>query len=606
MVRRTHMPKKAIRRFERRISEDWTRLTQKLFGSAKARQLSSSRALLAAALMGFALTLSAPLPALAATDYIDLKPADHVFWRGRDGQNFLIINVFPKQQELQALPALQRNELLINTALVQGAREFESSERAGLASLKLLIVSMANMSEYGSSDSKWTQVATGELVKASDHVEIRDLKVDGDVPQPLPTVPFPFVEKAQGDAAAAAYFQMPERLYLVAGQTQRFFYEDLVATHDIDTFVYTPSGSAVGLGSLERRGLRFEPTEGMVGKYELNVKVATWNGKLVAEGNTEVIVTSANMRWQPSPDVPTRLWIIGHSLPSMYYPAYLDNFLAGPGNPTIEFLGGIKYWYGGYPDFDNKPDLDHLVHQASPGYSLSTLLNLYSEDPPANPNMPTKSPFIFKDADGKPKFDMQRYFVETLHGKAPDFILLNVGDNDTWTLDPAAKDSAIEKDFVANLNKFVDQLRTIAPKATIGMIMPNTYNFSDNAFLANYGANTPRLRQMQIRQRFIQMATAVAKSRGDLKIVPSNFSVDSVDGMPFNSATHFNNVGARQFAGSIYAWLKAQFAEHGGKSEAVTAVAPTTPPVTQTAPPPASGKPGWFRGLYARLFGSAS
>ena len=40
----------------------------------------------------------------------------------------------------------------------------------------------------------------------------------------------------------------------------------------------------------------------------------------------------------------------------------------------------------------------------------------------------------------------------------------------------------------------------------------------------------------------------IADARSDLQIVPSHFSVDSVDGMPYNSGTHFNMLGARQFA----------------------------------------------------------
>ena len=523
---------------------------------------------------------------------------DRVFWKGRDNQNYLIINVFPNAAQLQAVTPVERNTLLINTALVEGALQFERPEHRALTTLNLLLVSMRDMSEYGGTSGNWTQVGTGLLVKGDGKVELRDVKLEGALPAPMPTVAFPYNELSTTATASAIRFRMPEKIYLVAGEPQHFFYENLVVAKDIEEYVYSPAGNAVGFAEFGRRGLIFKPQDSHVGEHDLAIKVADWDGKVVAEGATKVVVTPAAMSWQPAANEPVRILVIGHSLPAMYWPAFLADFLAGPGNPKVTFVGGIKYWYGKHPDFKNNPPLEEMHHQASPGYSVKTMLQLYTEEPPAHPNMPAKSPFIFKNADGKPTFDIKRYFAETLNSKSPHFVLLNIGDNDTFALDPNLKDSPVEKEFVADMNIFLDELREIAPDAVFGAVMPNTYNYSDRSFLFNYGKAYPRWQSMQNRQRYIELMIGIAASRGDLSIIPSNFGVDSVDGMPHNSGTHFNNIGARQFASSIYAWLKAQFALKGGQAQrSEGAVAAATP--AAAAPLPESS--GWFTRQYIRI-----
>jgi lysophospholipase L1-like esterase len=535
--------------------------------------------------------------ALAQTpDRLEIEPNNRVFWPAADKTNHLIINVFSSDARLAALPPAEQNKLLINTALVEGALQLERPESNSLSTLKVWFVNLKSMSEYGPTGD-FKKLGTAQLVKTDGKVELRDIELAGVLPSPIPTVAFPFKEASASTTSTSVRFRMPEKLYVVAGQTQNFFYENLVVAKDIEQFVYTPSGSALGFAKIERRGLSFVAPEGISGEYDLAIKVAEWDGKVVAEGATKVVVVPAGMSWQPSGE-PVRIFVIGHSLPSMYWPAYLANFLAGPGNPDVSFVGGIKYWYGNFPDFDNKPKLDELYHQASPGYSVATILNLYTDEAPANPNMPSKSPFIFKDGTGAPKRDIKRYFNETLKSKSPHFVLLNIGDNDTFGLNQSAADAEIEKSFLANMNTLLDELREIAPDAVFGAVMPNTYNYSDRAFLVNYGPDYPRWRMLQNRQRYIELMAEIAKARGDLVIVPSNFSVDSIDDMPYNSGTHFNNQGARHFAGSIYAWLKAQFALKGGQAKS-TASAPAAPAPVVAQPP--AERPGWLRRIYNRI-----
>lgn len=539
-------------------------------------------------------------------DRLAIEPNNRVFWPAADKTNHLVINVFSSDAKLAALSPAEQNKLLINTALVEGALQLERPESSALSSLKVWFVNLKSMSEYGPSGD-FKKLGTAQLVKADGKVELRDIELAGALPSPIPTVLFPFKEASASVTSAGIRFKMPERLYLVAGQAQDFFYENLVVAKDIEQFVYTPSGGALNFAKFDRRGLTFQALESQVGEYDLAIKVAEWDGKVVAEGTTKVVVVPPGMSWQPAGE-PVRIFVIGHSLPSMYWPAYLANFLAGPGNPDVSFVGGIKYWYGNFPDFDNKPKIDELYHQASPGYSVATMLNLYTDEAPANPNMPARSPFIFKEGSAAPKRDMKRYFNETLKAKSPHFVLLNIGDNDTFGLNQSAGDAEIEKSFVANMNTFLDELREIAPDAVFGAVMPNTYNYSDRSFLVNYGPDFPRWRMLQNRQRYIELMADIAKARGDLVIVPSNFSVDSVDDMPYNSGTHFNNQGARHFAGSVYAWLKGQFALKGGQVKSVAAAPAASPPASQVSTPaaapaaqPPAERPGWLRRTYNRF-----
>ncbi|UGY22037.1 SGNH/GDSL hydrolase family protein [Bradyrhizobium septentrionale] len=507
----------------------------------------------------------------AGPERLELKPTDRVFWKGKGGENYLILNVFDKDAQLKALPKTDQNVLLLNTALVEGARLFARPEHKQLGSVSVLLVSMKDMSEYGGAKGGWTQVGLATLLKGDTTLQLKDVKLDGALPSPLPTLPFPFQETSTSAAPNAVGFMMPEKIYLVAGTGQQVFYDDLVLVKVFDDVLFVPEGDALGFAAQNRRSLDFAPTEANVGDHVLKIKVTDWDGKIIAEGSTKVVVVPANAGQESEKADPLRILIVGHSLPSMYWPAYFADYLSGPGNPKVEFIGGIKYWYGNYPDFQNHPPLDSMYHQASPGYSVQTMLTLYSDEPPANPNMPSKSPFIFKDGNGPPHLDMRRYLKEALHDKVPDIVLLNIGDNDTFNLDPDADNSAVERQFIANMNEFLNHLREIAPKAIFGAVMPNSYNYSERSFIVNYGPTYTRWRQLRNRHRYIELMAEVAKSRSDLQIIPSNLVVDGIDGMPYNSGTHFNNRGARQFAGASYAWLKAQFPQRGA---ATTAAAP--------------------------------
>jgi lysophospholipase L1-like esterase len=205
---------------------------------------------------------------------------------------------------------------------------------------------------------------------------------------------------------------------------------------------------------------------------------------------------------------------------------------------------------------------------------------------------------------------MKRYLAETLKGMPPHIVLLNVGDNDTFGLVPEEKDSAVEKEFIVHMNTFLDHLREIAPKATFGVMLPNTYNYTERSFLHNYGPNFTRWRQLQNRQRYIEIMADISKKRGDLVIIPSNLVVDGIDGMPYNSGTHFNNLGARQFAGAAFAWLKVQFTKpidrtvKSDASQVTTGSIKTAAPGTPApAPPPASEGSSWFSRSFKSVTG---
>jgi lysophospholipase L1-like esterase len=515
-------------------------------------------------------------------DRLELRSTDIVQWRGRDGSNFLIVNMFEHSAKLKALAETDRNALMLRSALVEGAIRFAQPENAGLQSLSLLLVSMQNMSEYGSG-AGWTKLGAANIVKKTNQIVLEQVVLEGGLPPTLPIVAYPYKEANTKVTAADVRFRMPERLYMVAGLPQSFFYENVLVSKDIEDYLFIPTGNSIAFATHGRRGLTFNPSQASVGEHDLHISVTDWGGRVIAEGSTKVVVVPADTSWQTSPNEPVRILIVGHSLPSMFYPGYIANFLTAPGNPRFAFVGGIKYWYGKLPDFENNPDIGAIWHQASPGYSFETVLRLYTDVPPANPNMPAKSPFMFKDGNNPAKLDMRRYLDETLGSQPPHIILLNIGDNDTFNYDPDKPDATLEDKFRRDANQFLDALRLIAPKATIGAIMPNTYNYSDRSFLHNYGPKFSRWRQVRNRQRYIELMTEIAEKRGDLKIVPSNFSVDSVDGMPHNSGTHFNMLGARQFAGSVYAWLKAEFAVRGGTVVGIASAAPKVPALATLA-----------------------
>ena len=92
------------------------------------------------------------VPALAQQlDRIEIEPNNRVFWPAADKSNHLILNVFSSDARLSGMAPVERNKLLLNTALVEGALQFERPESSALSTLKVWFVSLKSMSEYGPS-----------------------------------------------------------------------------------------------------------------------------------------------------------------------------------------------------------------------------------------------------------------------------------------------------------------------------------------------------------------------------------------------------------------------------------------------------------------------
>lgn len=99
-----------------------------------------------------------------------------------------------------------------------------------------------------------------------------------------------------------------------------------------------------------------------------------------------------------------------------------------------------------------------------------------------------------------------------------------------------------------------------APESVIAVLLPPLYNQSERAFRLNYNGKYPRWRQLRNRARFIELMVQLARTRQDVKLVPTNLFVDPIEGYPSNNALHFNALVAKQIAGSVFSWMMGDLA----------------------------------------------
>lgn len=193
---------------------------------------------------------------------------------------------------------------------------------------------------------------------------------------------------------------------------------------------------------------------------------------------------------------------------------------------------------------------------------------------------PTKecaSPFLYVEGEGpQAKLDFSRYYAEFNDGKAPDFVTILLGCNDTFR----GTDENIEEligNFVKHTETLLAEIRKAGPDTRIGLLLPMPPAASQDAFGANYGSGQTRWQYLRNRHRVVErMMEHFSGREGEgIDLVPAHLNLDPVHGFPSarqaahahnpteierqNNGVHPSPAGYRQLGDALYAWLRSHF-----------------------------------------------
>lgn len=185
-----------------------------------------------------------------------------------------------------------------------------------------------------------------------------------------------------------------------------------------------------------------------------------------------------------------------------------------------------------------------------------------------------KSPLV-RIEDGKKVVDVQAWLDRINDGKAPDFILVNLGMNGTCGKRDEEIEDYFEKEQMAPMRELLKKLRAAAPNAKIG-VTTSTVGTDQDAFGKGYGCSISAVQCHKNAHHINRRWTALVKEFNDagdanMYIVPAGHSVNTQDGYPVrqvlpfvhakekvlrrSNALHFTMEGGKQLGDAVAAWL---------------------------------------------------
>ncbi len=368
-----------------------------------------------------------------------------------------------------------------------------------------------------------------------------------------PTAPTP---KGKGNPLIPADLRVvvPPCFYAVPGTEMSLYFDNIVMTQHPDQLRFEVQ---CDVGHSERRRWTVTPTSKDVGEHPLAVTIKDWRGKKVLGRATTKLVVSP-------PDAgkgeALRLLIVGSSLTDLAgHLNELVHSLSLPDNPRWELLG-TNTTRGTPPG---------VRHEGYGGWTWHCFVT-WNEPGSAKRRHRDRSPFLYPTADGKLKLDVARYFREHCGGKPPDVVLFELGVNDVFCLHPEKRD-VVEGHITFVLNH-ADQLiaafRAAAPDTAIAILLTPQLNVYDRIYQDIYALEYNSWRVRQNTHRYLERASAnfAGREKDRIYTIPAFVNFDAIEGYPVENAAHPNDLGCRQYAASIHAWIKHWYATRGGVS----------------------------------------
>ena len=184
-----------------------------------------------------------------------------------------------------------------------------------------------------------------------------------------------------------------------------------------------------------------------------------------------------------------------------------------------------------------------------------------------------RSPLI-KIVNGQKTVDVPGWFKDINQGKAPDFIIIQLGGNDMFSATEKDLEERISR-IIGNARKLIAVLRQHAPDAVIG-ITSSPLGCSQDGFGANYKCSQSHYQYSRNMQRYNRALDRMIKELKDakIKLIPLHHALDSEGSflqktypvfarsskkiVRDSNALHFSKEGGYQVGDAIYCWLRKQ------------------------------------------------
>lgn len=357
---------------------------------------------------------------------------------------------------------------------------------------------------------------------------------------------------------------LPPILYAVAGMETNVYYDNVVLVLDLDDYVFEIA-CRKGLQMDER--WTFTPGPQDAGDYPFELIVRNESNSVVARARSILRVVPAD-RVVPEP---VTLLLVGASLTEYsIYPQHLLDLDAADSAMELKLIGSR----GGKDGITPGP----LRHEGYSGWTAEAFCTL--SGPLSRQGVfkrpDTGSPFIYVETEGgPPRLDFARYCAEFNGGRGPDVITIHLIVNDVFRENDDTIDDRIDR-MIGYFDTLIAEFHRVRADTRIGLILTEPSSRSQDGF-RNYNRDGVRQTRWQVRRNmhraWERLIERYGAGQAGVTLVPSYVNFDTTRGFPVytapahvrssekrtrvNNGVHPNEEGYRQYADSIYLWLKA-------------------------------------------------
>ena len=166
-----------------------------------------------------------------------------------------------------------------------------------------------------------------------------------------------------------------------------------------------------------------------------------------------------------------------------------------------------------------------------------------------------KSPLV-RFGNGKKTVDVQAWLDNINGGKAPDFILIQLGNNGICSM-TGDIDGRVRGGQLKDAAELLARLREKCPDAVYGFVSPFPGSDKEEDFARNYKGSITRDGARKSLSRFRELLRMWVESKNDPKVRFIDLW-DKVDpARDYENALHFNSRGAEHVGDALFDWLSA-------------------------------------------------
>jgi lysophospholipase L1-like esterase len=359
---------------------------------------------------------------------------------------------------------------------------------------------------------------------------------------------------------------LPPTIDAVVGQEVNVYFENVALMLNADNYTFDVE---CGKGRQQQERWTFTPQPDDLGEHGFRLVVRDEQNRLLASGKSTARVVAADA----GDGRQVSLLLIGDSLThASVYPERLLTLAEKLGGPQLTLIG--SHGPGGAPG--------RVRHEGYGGWTAQRFATHYTGVARQGDYRQRGSPFLYPDAEGKPKLDFSAYCRDVNGGTPPDLVAIFLGPNDVFSLNDETIEAGI-RTMIEHYDLLLGMVRTAAPQTRIGVMLPVPPAMSQDAFGANYSSGQTRWQYRRNQHRLVERMIDHygGREQDGIELVPTYVTLDCRRNYPVerqtasandgvqrtrqNNGVHPDVAGYHQIGDSLFAWLKARMASTSNK-----------------------------------------